>query len=309
MSYGFLALNDANQVLVSSDTRNLHFVQKISSATELLFQTDNYGGVRRWRYRASCSVTPVPFITFPTTDYYAVSRVTNQGSGQWDIEVIRSGTSSGSPEMYIFADPRASTASDAYGMLIYRDDATPSFDSRLRPLAVTGGLSVSHPSNPRPSFPYGLEPRTCGTGEATSGGIFAPTEYNSYTLSGQPAKPMFSFASLAQAQREATYTASEEECDGFDVYGNCVGAYRYYYWQSTYWCFYRGGIRFDGSTSLRAGWIPVSFGCNYYKTENGSFVGIGTGSSSGQGGVWPYSNETINLTANSLISGDASRYD
>ena len=28
MSYGFLALNDSNEVLITSDARNLHFLQK-----------------------------------------------------------------------------------------------------------------------------------------------------------------------------------------------------------------------------------------------------------------------------------------
>ena len=308
MSYGFLALNNANQVLVSSDTRNLHFVQKIASPTELLYQTNNYGGTRRWRYRATCSVTPVPFITFPSGEFYGISRVTNAGGGQWDIEVIRSGTSGTTPEMYIFADPRASTATDAYGMLVYRDDGTPSFDSRLRPLAVTGGLAVTHPSNPR-SPSGGLDAHNCSTGEAGSGGVFYPTEFNNYGLGGQAAKPMFSFASLAQAQRQATYNANSSSCAGFDIKGNCVGGQTNQNWSSTYWCFYRGGIKFDGASTISAGWIAVSFGCNWTYQENSAFLGIGTGSSSGQGGTWPYTNETINLTSNSLIAGDAARYD
>jgi len=308
MSQGFIAYNTSNQILISSDTRNLHFVQKLSTYAEMLYTNDNYGGIRRARYRATCSVTPLPFITMPSTEFYAISRITNAGGNQWDIEVLRTGNSGNVPEMYIFADPRASTATDSHGMLVYRDDGTPSFDSRLRPLAITGGLSVTHPSNPRPSFPYGLDAKYCGSSESTSGGFFAPTEYNTYSLTGQPAKPMFSFMSLAQAERQASYSASEEECDGATVKGNCVGAQRNYSWTSTYWCFYRGGIRYDGS-SIRAGWIPVSFGCNWTYSRDGAFLGIGTGGASGEGGSWPYSNETINLTSNSVIVGDASRYD
>jgi hypothetical protein len=304
MSQGFIALNNANQVLVSSDTRNLHFVQKISGPDEVVYSSDNYGGMRRWRYRASCSVTPLPFITFPTSDYYAVSRITNQGGSQWDIEVIRSGASSSTPEMYIFSDPRASTATDSHGMIVYRDDGSPSFDSRLRPLAITGGFAVTHPSNPKPSFPYGLSARYC---ESDAGGVFAPDQFNSYTLANQPAKPMFFFASLAQAEREGTYSESDEDCLGFSKFGLCITR-TVYNWSSTYWAFYRGGISFSGST-LNAGWIVVQFGCNYRYSQDDSLIGIGIGGSSGGGGSWAYSNETLNLSSASVIAGDASRYD
>jgi hypothetical protein len=304
MSQGFIAYNNASQVLVSSDTRNLHFVQKISGPDEVVYSSDNYGGMRRWRYRASCSVTPLPFITFPTSDYYAVSRITNQGGGQWDIEVIRSGASSSTPEMYIFSDPRASTATDSHGMIVYRDDGSPSFDSRLRPLAITGGFAVTHPSNPKPSFPYGLSARYC---ESDAGGVFAPDQFNSYTLANQPAKPMFFFASLAQAEREGTYYASDSDCLGFDKFGLCLTR-TVYNWRSTYWAFYRGGVSFSGTT-LNAGWIVVQFGCNYRYSQDDSLIGIGIGGSSGGGGSWAYSNETLNLSSASVIAGDASRYD
>ena len=156
MSQGFIAYNNSNQILVSSDLRNLHFIAKLTSPT-LADQTDYYGGLRRLTYSVSCSVTPVPFFTCPTGDFYGITGIKSNGSGSWDIEIIRSGTSSTYPEVYVFADPRGSTATDSHGMIVYRDDGTPAFDSRLRPLAVTGGVSVSHPSNPKPSYPYGLD--------------------------------------------------------------------------------------------------------------------------------------------------------
>lgn len=307
MSSGFIAYNNSNQVLVSSDTRNLHFVQKLSSSAEVLFSSDNYGGVRRWRYRATCSVMPVPFFTAPTADFYGVARITNAGAGQWDIEIIRSGTSSSEPEVYIFADPRAQTPVGNIGMVVYRDDATPSFDSRLKPLVVTGGRQVEHPSNPRPTFPYGLSAKYCNSPEADSGGHFAPTEYNSYSLPSQPSKPMFMFASLAQAEREAQYYQSETDCLGSDKLGVCITETTYEWW-STYWAFYRGAVAYDGS-NIKAGWIVVNYGCNWRYSQDDSLIGIGIGGDSGGGGSWPYSNETINLTACSVIVGDASRYD
>ena len=308
MSYGFLATNNNNQILVSSDTRNLHFIQKISEPTEVLKSIDYYGGIRLLRYRTTCNITPVPFFTAPDVDsFYGTTRVTNAGGDQWDIEIIKSGGTSGYPEVYVFADPRGSSPTDSHGMLVYRDDGTPSFDSRLQPLAVTGGLALTHPSNPKPTFPYGLDPKYCQSSDSSAGGVFQPDQYINYSIS-LPTKPMFFYPTLAQAQREAVYGASEEECDGGTIKGECIGARRIYSWFSYYWAFYRGAIRRVGN-SIDAGWAVVSYGCRWTYSKDGSFIGIGTGGDSGEGGSWAYSNETLNLSAATLIVGDASRYD
>jgi hypothetical protein len=308
MSFGFLALNNNNEVLISSDTKNLHFLQKMTSPTTVSFTSNDYGGMRRWIYSFSnVNTVPVPFFSVPTPDYYAISRVEDKGSNNWDVEIIRSGTSTSTPEVYLFAPPTAGSPSGNYGMVVFSADGSSSFDSRLKPLAITGGRSVSHPTNPRASYSStGLLPRYCPT---NAGSLFAPTEYSSYTLSGQPSKPIFSFFSLAQAERELIVQETEEECDGLGSYnGNCVGFSRTYYYTSKYWAFYRGGVRWN-SGNLRAGWIVVEKGCNWTYDKYSDFLGIGTGGDSGTGGNWPYSNETINTTANSVIVANGASYD
>jgi len=158
MSSGFLALNNNNKVLVSSDTRNLHFLGKaIYNATIKSF--DGYGGLRQYTFRIACNVTPVPFITMPTADAYGVSAVRQVTTGIWEIEVIRSGTGDAVPEVYVFCDPRGfSSARDSgYGMLVLANDGTPAFDSRLSPLLVTNGFTVTQASNPLTVSPSGLE--------------------------------------------------------------------------------------------------------------------------------------------------------
>jgi len=306
MSYGFLALNASNQVLISSDTRNLHFVGKYSSPT-VDSQTDYYGGMRRLMYTVSCDITPVPFFTLPTNDFVGITAIHNASPGVWHIEVIRSGTGTVYPELYVFADPRGKTSTDTHGMIVYADDGTPAFDSRLTPLVVTGGLAVSHPSNPRPTFPYGLSSDYCGSMGSAAGGFFAPTEYNSYSVSA-PSKPMFHYASLAQAEREASYSRSERDCLGVDAYGSCWGYGTEEFWRSYYWCFYRGGIRYSAGT-LQAGWVACYFGCNWSYQQDDSLFGIGVGGDGGSSGAWPYSNETLNLNSTAVIIGDASKYD
>ena len=268
--------------------------------------SDYYGGMRRFRYRVTCNVTPVPFFTMPTGDYYGITGIRNVSGDQWDIEMLRSGTSETYPELYIFADPRGKTPPAGFGMQVLASDGTPAFDSRLQPLAVSGGLAVTHPSNPRPSFPYGLSSDYCGSMGSAAGGFFEPTEYNSYSLS-VPSKPMYHFSSMAQAEREAEFYRSDDDCLGIR-YGVCWGYGTDYQWWSWYWCFYRGGIKQVGST-LQAGWIPCFFGCHWNYEKDNSLAGIGVGGSGGSEGTWPYANETINLAAASVIMGDASRYD
>ena len=307
MSYGFLALNNNNQVLVSSDTRNLHLIAKLTAPYVVDYATDYYGGIRILRYRVTCSAYPVPFFTMPTPDFYGTTRITNLGNGDWDIEIVRSGSSNTYPVVCVFADPRAGSPTETYGMQVFNNDGTPSFDSRMSPLAITGGVAVTQPSNPRPSFPYGLNAQYCGSSEADCGGFFAPTEYNSYSLSGQPTSPMFFYPSLAQAEREAQFHTSDDDCLGSDKFGVCITRTTYD-WNSWYWAFYRGGIKWTGS-QIQAGWVTVKFGCHWLYEQDDSMLGIGTGGSSGSSGTWPYSNETLNLTASTVLVADASRYD
>jgi hypothetical protein len=305
MTFGLLALNDNNEVLISSDTRNLHLVAKCGPPT-LTNSSSAYGGFIELTYTVESLVTPVPFFTMPSpSNYHGIAGVKNTTGSTWEIRLIKSGGNDSYPEVYVFADPRAVIPAAAFGMQVFRDDGTPSFDSRLSPLAVTGGTAVVHTSNPRSSIP-GLSARYCGSGN-TNGGFTPDSENGPYSLASMPAKPMFHYSSLAQAEREAAYYDKDESCTGFD-YGFCVGYSTTDEFWSHYWAFYRGGIRRSGN-SFYAGWIVVNGGCWWSTYSDSDFIGIGTGSDSGNGGDSPYSNETINLSSAAVIVGDASRYD
>jgi hypothetical protein len=306
MSHGFLATNNSGQVLVSSDTRNLHFLGKYSSPT-LVKQTDSYGGLRHLRYSFSCPVTPVPFYTMPTASaYYAIARIANTTGSTWEVDIITSSTSSNYPQLYVFVDPRGITSTEAYGMQVFQSDGSVSFDSRSRPLAVQGGGSITHPSNPRNASHGSLSARNCSS---SFGSNFAPdNESGDLVVGTLPAKPIFHYSSLAQAERQQEYYDSEDECSSWDC-GTCVFYTTTKRWWSTYWTFYRGGLRISGTNAVRAGWITVEWGCNWRYNEDSDFLGIGVGGSSGIGGYWPYSNETINLSSAAVIIADGARYD
>jgi hypothetical protein len=198
MSYGFEALNNNNQVLVSSETKNLHFIQKLTgprnttvSITDpdagIIYSSNINGGIRRWRYTATCANTPVPFFTMPTNDNYGILRIVNKNNSRWDIEIFRSRTSNTVPELYIFTDARGVVNYYGdHGMIVYRDDETPSFDSRKQPLVVSGGVSVTHPSNPRTVSDL-MYNRTyapfCGAVGADNAGLFQSNQSQKQKIS------------------------------------------------------------------------------------------------------------------------------
>jgi hypothetical protein len=138
---------------------------------------------------------------------------------------------------------------------------------------------------------------------------FAPDSEQPFPFPFAGTKPIYFYPSLAQSQREYTFYEYEEECDGLsDPYGGCIGIQREYRWRSSYWAFYRSGVKRVGD-SLQCGWITVQYGCNWDYQKDKAFLGIGIGGDSGQGGTWPYSNETLNLRATAVISADGTRYD
>jgi len=307
-TFGIELENNNGQVLISSNSKNLHLVAKLFAPTQVMYSEDGYGGIRILRYRVSCSLPPCPFFTMPSqSDFYGLTRITSPSTGLWDIEIIKSGSAANFPEVYVFAEPGAQPEpTEEYGLAVYNEANETAFDSRLLPLVVTGGVTTNHPTNPKTSYSGTLSAQYCGS---SGSGYFAPNNYNTFEVGSMPSKPMFLFTSLAQAEREATFSASEEECDGVpDGYGGCAGAQRIYTWVSTYWAFYRGAIR-RTTTSIQAGWATASYGCNWTYQKESTLIGIGTGGTSGQGGSWPYSNETLNLGARGVVISDAAIYD
>lgn len=216
----------------------------------------------------------------------------------------------------------SSSTLDQYGFVVYANDGTPSFDSRFGPLSLMSGGLITQPTNPIDGI-SGLSAQYCQS-ESTTTSSRTPTTYGTSVTAvltnSQRIKPIFHYSSLAQCERRASFSESEFECDGFDIYGGCVGAGRTYYWTSTYWAFYRGGVAmydiFDYSagpvysyTEFVARWIPVSAGCSWTYSKDSTFAFIPIGGASGAGGLWPYSNETLNMAPNAVIVSDGKLYD
>ena len=308
MSYGFEATNSSGQVLISSEFKNLHFKEKKTSPTFTDLNSNGlFGGVKVMRYRFYLSETPVPFFHVPSLSRCAVTAVRSVSPGVWDIEVLTDGAN---PEIYIFATSAVTSSGDTHGVQVFNSSNQVTFDSRAAPLIVTGLYSVSPPPRPKINsyLSSGLSSNQCSTGVGTYHSRFTPDYAKSYSADINY-KPLFFFASNAQAHRQIHVSTSETVCDGISVKGNCVGFERDYYYDSYYWAFYRNVIFWEFNWRVASAWTVASWGCNWeYETDSSAF-GIGTGGSSSSGGAWPYTNETINTFNNTIIMGNASFYD
>ena len=305
MSYGFEATNNNNKVLISSETRNLHFLGKFSSPS-VSNSASAYGGFKELSYTVTCTVTPVPFFDMPTNDYYGIVGVKNTTGNTWVIKLIRSGTGTTYPSLYVFVDARGVSSTESYGMQVLQNDGSASFDSRKEPLVITGGAAVTHPSNPLSSSITGLSEEQCSSGSSHSQHT-PDVESSAVSIGSVSSTPIFHYSSLAQTQRQAEFEVSTSFCVGLVLYNKCVGYGDSETNTSTYWAFYRGGIRRSG-TNVFAGWITVDGGCFWSSEDASNFFFINAGGGSGTGGDFPLSNETINLASTAVIVGDGTRY-
>jgi hypothetical protein len=327
---GFSAVNGSNEVLVSGLTDTLHFLTKANNAYNGPINVSNmYGGRRTYEFNFWMvdGFMPVPFFSMPVTGFYGITRMwqaqrypaqTINGYAYparslWAVELVVGGVSSSqnfNPEVYIFAPAGAFKvwygSSEQYGMQVFKDDGSIAFDSRLKPLMVLDTVSLTHPSTPVSSI-GGVEAKYCNS--ANSASVFAPDRYNvAGTMAPAVTKAIYSYHSMPQAEQRKSNSASHQECTGFE-YGGCVGYATTDQWSSTYWCFFRGGVKRAAVNSIHAGWVPYSWGCKQTHNSSDSFIGFELGSGSYSNGLWPYSNETINLSEGNVIIANGAAYD
>jgi len=223
------------------------------------------------------------------------------------------------PKLIIFADARivayfTQSYQQAYALYIRNSiTGTAAFDSRRTPLIIEQITNVSHPSTATSNFSgSGLSARNAGGPQSTWSSQATPNLYNSVTVNTMPTNQMFHYSTVTQVHQQVSRLETEEECDGAEVKGNCIGSKRIYYWRSTYWNFYRGAVRRANNTTIYAGYINAEYGSYHSRTTQGSFFGFSTGSSGGSLiGKWPWDSAQINAAGtgvNTLIIADATNY-
>ena len=217
------------------------------------------------------------------------------------------------PKLIVFADARAVTASETYGMKVFKDDGTAAFDNRKKPLIIKQVTAVAHQSTATSNFSgSGLSARNASGPTSTWSTQATPNRFVGVQVNSMPTNAMYYYATVTQVHQQSSRTEIEEECDGFDWKGNCSGSKRFYHWRSTYWNFYRGGIQRFSDTNIYAGYISVEFGSYHSRTTSGSFFGFSTGNSGGSSvGKWPWDSGQINNAGtgvNTLLIADATNY-
>ena len=242
---------------------------------------------------------------------YRIFRVQNQvtsTTGSSGNNPTGSYTDAQTPNLYVFADPTAISASGSYGFQVKNSNGDVSFDSRMRPLQIHSTVNITHPLNASNALASGLSARNCSSNHSSN---FLPNVTSDHVTSTQPTEPMFFFSSLSQRHHEHSITEIETECDGVEVKGNCIGVERDYHWRSTYWAFYRCALKRDSATNLRAGWITKEHACYHSRSLNSSFFGIDglSPDSSAQGdGKHPWNDANINNAQNTCIIADSGLY-
>jgi len=289
----------------SSSDDNLYFARKSSTDAVPTSITDDPTAT----YTSGTS----KFYFFRITQQYYYTTSGSSGSlpsGSYGTEQI--------PKLIIFADARAVVylpeAQQAYGLYIRNSlDQSAAFDSRKNPLVIKQITTVSHPTTAASNFSgSGLSARNASGPISTWSSQATPNLFNSITVNTMPTNQMFHYSTVTQRHQQVSRVEAEEECDGAEVKGNCVGSKRIYYWRSTYWNYYRGGIRRANNTTIYAGYINKEYGFYHSRTTDSAFFGVSTGSSGGSStGKWPWDSSQINAAGtgvNTLIIADSTNY-
>ena len=312
-TYGFLATNGTSQVLISSKTKNLHFLGK-AIYHRTIESVNSVGGLRRWAYRIESQSIPVPFFSVPTSDRYAITKMSKVTGNIWEIEIMRSGTSSTLPEVYVFSDINsAMKPSGNWGMQVFNETSGTTYDSRLRPLVIRGSSQAqppNKPQNPEPTSadfaPAYYKDNECSLNTETGMGRFTPNNIISSTLyNTNCTKPIVNYQSVAQ-----TLTMVDE--DHSWIWDRIIVRTRHIYY-SHYWAFYRAAVSVQQSGAhslINCGWVTISKNCQGFGTKSSQLVGIlPIGTDESVTGLSPISNQTLNLSDTTLIITDGALYD
>ena len=298
MTYGFMATNSNGQVLVSSQTRNLHLLQ-IMTPSSLLYtdSTNTYGGMHQWAYRFTSQRTPVPFFSL-TGALTSISAIRMVAPDVWEVTLICEGLSN-PPALYVFTDPVGRTSPESYGVKVLMDDNSPAFDSRFNPLSIGFSALIAPASEP---LQNGNVSNLTPVIQVIAGTLNVPT-------------PIASYSALAQCERES-YRAWETGGADAEILGKKINPWTDYHSERK-WAFYRSGIRISPTNQLYCGWICVKHGVYTTFQHNSTsslpnivtLGGDGNHSSFGDGGSLPYSNETLNLQPSAVIVANGALYD
>jgi hypothetical protein len=339
MSYGFFSTNTNNEIIISENTVNHHYVGKAtytgssSAQSQIKGYSGSYSrldGINYLNYYIDVPLgDPLVFI-HPKEDIfdiperkYAIFKkypVFSGGLTRIHIQVIMTGVIedrhkySGSilpeyvPDLHCFDEPAFAPLSDnlPHGLQVYKEDGTIGFDSRKRPLAIIGGGEHEPPEDPTNGS--GLPGYTDGHPwkYKTNDHDFRSTlRKNSVAVdvgNRDFKNIMFATSTIAQA-------CWVREMHGYKNSRGWFSSQKHWSWAS-WWVMYRNccGLRED-STGLYfdSGWGPVKSGFYFsIRFQDGGLFGGGGGSSTT--GTPPFQQQTLNLRPSMFLLADATTY-
>jgi hypothetical protein len=295
MSYGIKTITNTNgQVLISPDTKNLHFTgSKLTPDSVLRAPSQgSFSGLYKYRWIGTGTPTPLFYLAKPDS-FGAITRITNVSGTIWEIEAIAGGYQYMDPPMlYIFVEPKYISTSERYGILVPNsDNSTVSFDSRKRPLVISATATISHSAKPCNTPRWSPNSDFCASGFTAAEVILSPDSAITYNVTGiLPKKPLFLYYSIAQAHQEITVSRTDTKDEWYRT--------STHYYQSWYWAFYRGVVGAKNGTvsppAVFADWAVASCWCYHIDNDRTSTFGIFKDNSANAAGAWPYTNKTIN---------------
>lgn len=311
--YGISVKNTSGHILISSEVNSLHFGGNATFQSTLVsgltdfpgYSGDDGGNTLSGRHvhrYAFASQDPPVFFIQPSNYAFNHGVLQQFQSGvYWFVDVIQSGNYSAPPTVKAFVPPANLAAPlPGVGVAAYDSLGQATFDSRLRPLAISAAVTVLPPTLPcdggRPTNQSGY-----GWNDANLDFNFrSNTTSTSYVLSGQVAQSNLMFSGPAIAQ--AVYIRQK------NGYKRSSGNYSSQeHWSTAlWWAMYNAAYRVT-NTTLYAGWAVYSAGFYFSSTYEGGGFGGGGGGGSAYGSR-PFDDKTINLSSNTVIVADASVY-
>lgn len=181
MAYGFKCVNSNGALIVHANFSAFRFHSKITPSSSFVNPLQGNGSEQRgplgrvFVYTATVTAnSPVmPFLKQYSS--YGASVIDMEWSGDTlTMYVLQETKSEGTgPTLYLFVDYKEHSTSGEYGMATYDSSGNKTFDTRSKPLRVTGMKQVY--------FPDEMIPGAGGTGRSNDNASVAPTSENTYS--------------------------------------------------------------------------------------------------------------------------------
>jgi hypothetical protein len=337
MTYGFLATNDSNQVLVSSELTHFHYGGQATMSSYSEAYADRYATwpasgsapygqssyaalsgrcIYTFTYTTTAPTYPLFFVK--PSDYSRFHAVISQSrSGStWTVQVIHSGATPAAPELHAFVGPTfLPEPAEDVGLQVFHADGVTAFDSRKAPMSIQGGGENKPPNDPTDGTGFPVVDTAYPSSNIASWGGTGPVSnqhldhdfrcdttftQTPISLPHDKSHYMFCAPSLAQACYERLKMGFYHDPGD--------------YWTGSqdhtstdrWWALYRSAFRLTDST-FDAGWALYAADHTYEMWYESSFF-QGDGGSY-WGGDPPFVTQTVNnLADNAFIITDRYMY-